>query len=59
VPKASLLRFLKHQLREAPSMPVPNLLKTFCANTGIPYDRRQPRRAIFDEVAALSVEGGM
>ncbi len=31
--------------------------RTFCANTGTPYHRLQHRRATFDEVAALSVEG--
>src|SRR5262245_53038728 len=31
--------------------------KTFCANTSTPYYRLQHRRATFDEVAALSVEG--
>ena len=31
--------------------------KTFCTNTGTPYHRLQHRRATFDEVAALSVEG--
>ncbi len=31
--------------------------KTFCSNTGTPYHRLQPRRATFDEVATLSVEG--
>ena len=31
--------------------------KTFCANTGTPYHRLLHRRATFDEVAALSVEG--
>jgi len=31
--------------------------KTFCSNTGTPYYRLQHRRATFDEVAALSVEG--
>ena len=31
--------------------------KTFCANTGTPYYRLQHRRATFDEVVALSVEG--
>src|SRR5262245_62684321 len=31
--------------------------KTFCANTGTPYHRLQHRRATFDEVATLSVEG--
>src|SRR6266704_3450648 len=31
--------------------------KTFCSNTGTPYHRLQHRRATFDEVAALSVEG--
>jgi transposase-like protein/IS1 family transposase len=31
--------------------------KTFCANARTPYYRLQHRRAIFDEVAALSVEG--
>ena len=31
--------------------------QTFCANTGTPYHRLQHRRATFDEVAALSVEG--
>jgi transposase-like protein len=31
--------------------------KTFCANTGTPYYGLQHRRATFDEVAALSVEG--
>ena len=31
--------------------------KTFCANSGTPYHRLQHRRATFDEVAALSVEG--
>jgi transposase-like protein/IS1 family transposase len=31
--------------------------KTFCSNAGTPYHRLQHRRAIFDDVAALSVEG--
>jgi len=31
--------------------------KTFCATTGTPYYRIQHRRAVFDEVASLSVEG--
>ena len=31
--------------------------KTFWTNTGTPYHRLQHRRATFDEVAALSVEG--
>jgi transposase-like protein len=31
--------------------------KTFCSNSGTPYHRLQHRRATFDEVAALSVEG--
>ena len=31
--------------------------KTFCTNVGTPYRRLQHRRATFDEVAALSVEG--
>ena len=31
--------------------------KTFCTNTGTPYRRLQHRRATFDDVAALSVEG--
>ena len=31
--------------------------KTFCTNTGTPYHRLQHRRATFDDVAALSVEG--
>jgi transposase-like protein/IS1 family transposase len=31
--------------------------KTFCSTTGTPYYRLQHRRAIFDEVASLSVEG--
>ena len=31
--------------------------KTFCSTTGAPYHRLQHRRATFDEVAALSVEG--
>jgi len=31
--------------------------KTFCLNTGTPYHRLQHRRATFDEVATLSVEG--
>ena len=31
--------------------------KTFCTNVGTPYHRLQHRRATFDEVAALSVEG--
>jgi transposase-like protein/IS1 family transposase len=31
--------------------------KTFCANTATPYYRLQLRRATFDEVATLSVEG--
>jgi transposase-like protein/IS1 family transposase len=31
--------------------------KTFCSNSGTPYLRLQHRRATFDEVAALSVEG--
>ncbi len=30
---------------------------TFCSNTGTPYHRLQHRRATFDEVATLSVEG--
>jgi len=31
--------------------------KTFCSNAGSPYHRLQRRRATFDEVAVLSVEG--
>jgi transposase-like protein/IS1 family transposase len=31
--------------------------KTFCSTTGTPYYRLQHRRATFDEVAALGVEG--
>src|SRR4029450_8912347 len=31
--------------------------KTFCSNAGTPYHRLQHRRATFDEVAALSIEG--
>ncbi len=31
--------------------------KTFCSNSGTPYHRLQHRRATFDEVAVLSVEG--
>jgi transposase-like protein len=31
--------------------------KTFCANTGTPYHRLQHRRATFDEVVTLNVEG--
>jgi transposase-like protein len=31
--------------------------KTFCSNAGSPYHRLQHRRATFDQVAALSVEG--
>ena len=31
--------------------------RTFCSNTGTPYYRLQHRRATFDQVAALSVEG--
>jgi transposase-like protein len=31
--------------------------KTFCSNSGTPYHRIQHRRATFDEVASLSVEG--
>src|SRR4030095_7434908 len=31
--------------------------KAFCSNTGTPYYRLQHQRAIFDEVATLSVEG--
>jgi transposase-like protein/IS1 family transposase len=31
--------------------------KTFCSTTGTAYHRLQHRRAIFDEVASLSVEG--
>ena len=31
--------------------------KTFCSTTGTAYHRLQHRRATFDEVAALSVEG--
>src|SRR5215472_13472942 len=31
--------------------------KTFCSNTGTPYYRLQHRRATFDQVATLSVEG--
>ena len=31
--------------------------KTFCSNSGTPYHRLQHRRATFDEVVALSVEG--
>jgi len=34
-----------------------NCGKTFCSNTGTPYHRLQHRRATFDEVATLSVEG--
>jgi transposase-like protein len=32
-------------------------VKTFCSTTGTPYSRLQRRRTVFDEVAALSVEG--
>ena len=31
--------------------------KTFCSNTGTPYFRLQHRRATFDQVVSLSVEG--
>ena len=31
--------------------------KTLCSTTGTPYHRLQHRRATFDEVAALSIEG--
>ncbi len=31
--------------------------KTFCSNTNTPYYRLRHRRATFDQVAALSVEG--
>src|ERR1019366_1643289 len=31
--------------------------RTFCRNTGTAYHRLQHRRAMFDQVAALSVEG--
>jgi transposase-like protein len=31
--------------------------KTFCSNTATPYYRLQHRRATFDQVATLSVEG--
>src|ERR1700730_721329 len=31
--------------------------KTFCCNTATPYYRLQHRRATFDDVATLSVEG--
>src|SRR5215471_5433279 len=31
--------------------------KAFCSNTGTPYYRLQHRRASFDQVATLSVEG--
>jgi transposase-like protein len=31
--------------------------KTFCSTTGTPYYQLQHRRTVFDEVAALSVEG--
>lgn len=31
--------------------------RTFCSNTGTPYNRLQYRRATFDDVATLSVEG--
>ena len=34
-----------------------NCGKTFCRNTGTPYHRLRHRRATFDEVASLSVEG--
>jgi transposase-like protein len=34
-----------------------NCGKTFCSTTRTPYYRLQLRRAMFDEVAALSVEG--
>ena len=36
---------------------MPELRKGILANTGTPYYRLQHRRATFDEVAALSVEG--
>jgi hypothetical protein len=36
---------------------VPDLWKDFCSTTGTPYYRLQHRRATFDEVASLSVEG--
>src|ERR1700745_1388130 len=31
--------------------------KTFCSTTGTPYYRIQHRRAVFDQVASLGVEG--
>jgi transposase-like protein/IS1 family transposase len=51
------LWLLQHQLRKRRRYRCLSCAKTFCGNTGTPYHRLQHRRATFDEVAALSVEG--
>jgi transposase-like protein len=55
--KYHLLRLLQHQLRERRRYRCQSCGRTFCANIGTTYHRLQHRRATFDEVAALSVEG--
>jgi hypothetical protein len=50
-------RFLQDHIGEASSYRCRTCGKTFCSTTRTPYHRLQHRRAIFDEVAAFSVEG--
>jgi transposase-like protein/IS1 family transposase len=50
-------RLLRHQLRRRRRYRCRTCGKTFCSNARTPYNRLQHRRATFDEVAALSVEG--
>ena len=51
------LWILQNQVGEAVSYRCQTCGKTFCSNSGTPYHRLQHRRATFDEVATLSVEG--
>ncbi len=48
---------LPDQVREASSIPMSGLRENLLPDSGTLYNRLQHRRATFDEVAALSVEG--
>ena len=51
------LRILQDQVRRTSSIPMPGVREDFLHQHRDPYPRIQHRRATFDEVAALSVEG--
>lgn len=51
------IRLLHNQVGKTASMPMSACGKTSCLNTGTFSHRLQHRRATFDEVAALGVEG--